>query len=40
VTQEGDELSLALLKGMVTQMRYSESDDPQYPNQVVLELKS
>ena len=40
VTQEGDELSLALLKGMVTQMQYSERDDPQYPNQVVLELKS
>jgi polar amino acid transport system ATP-binding protein len=40
VTQEGDELSMALLKGMVTQMQYSERDDPQYPNQVVLELKS
>ena len=39
VTAEGDELSLALLKGMVTQMRYTPTDDPEYGNQVVLDLK-
>ena len=39
VTESGDELSMAVLKGIVTLMRYTTTDDSEYGNQVELKVK-
>ena len=40
ITAEGDALSLALLKGMVSGMRYDAEDSDEYPNRLILAIRA